>query len=116
MSSMNLVFYEGEIAGVAGATRFYPAPPFDELEVGDPRLAFVLVMGAFALRVRAGISPGPYTDERAAFYARCVLIDDDEFEHLDANRLGDLLLAGHFNVPVEQIEAKRADLQEPVAG
>jgi hypothetical protein len=39
------------------------------------------------------------------------MIDDEEFVMLDANGLGDQLLAGHFGVPVEQIEKKREDVR-----
>ena len=37
------------------------------------------------------------------------LMDDDQFRMLDANELSDDLIAGHFGVPVEQVEAKRRD-------
>ena len=37
-------------------------------------------------------------------------MDDDEFQELDANGFEDRLIAGHFGVPVEQVEEKRHDL------
>jgi hypothetical protein len=40
-----------------------------------------------------------------------VLIDDDEFSMLDANDVDGRLLAGHFDVPVDQVAKKRDDIQ-----
>jgi len=71
----------------------------------------VAYMAAYALRVRDGSAPGPYTHERAERFARLAMIDDDRFQMLDANELPDYLIAGHFAVPVEQVEAKRQDLR-----
>ena len=68
-------------------------------------------MCAYAERVRSGRLPGPYSDGQAEMFARSALIDDDEFRHLVANGYDDLLLAGHFAVPLEQIAAKRRDLE-----
>jgi hypothetical protein len=72
-------------------------------------------MAAFAERVRRGEVSGPYTDARAELYARCALIDDDEFARRDSADVADESLADHFGVPVEQIAAKRADLRHPAA-
>ncbi len=38
-------------------------------------------------------------------------MDDDQFRMIDANELADDLIARHFGVPVEQVEAKRDDLR-----
>ena len=108
---VTLIVYRGEIVASAGARRFYLAPRVAELGADEPLRRFVSMMAAFALRVRDGSSPGPYTDERAERFARLALIDDDEFRMLDANQLEDLVLAGHFDVPVEQVDAKRLDLR-----
>ncbi len=108
--SVTLIMFEGQIAATAGARRFYLAPHVGARGLDDPLAQFVTLMAAFALRVKDGSAPGPYTDERAERFARFALIEDDEFRMLDANQLDDALLAGHFDVPVDQIEFKRQDL------
>jgi hypothetical protein len=108
---MRLVSYGGAVVALAGATRYYLAPQVAARDAGDPLVAFAALMCAYAEGVRSRRLAGPYTDERAEMFARAVLIDDDEFRHLDANGYDDLLLAGHFQVPTEQIPAKRCDLR-----
>lgn len=109
---VTLIVYEGEIVASVGATLVYFVPPIDALESGDPLLRFVSLMAAYALEVRSGSAPGPYSHACAELFARYALIDDDQFEMLDANGISDELLAGHFGVPVEQIERKRQDLSD----
>ncbi len=108
---VTLIVYQGEIVATAGGRRFYLAPQVQAMDSVDPLVGFVSLMAAFALRVRDGSAPGPYTDDRAERFARLALMEDGEFRMLDANRLDDALLAGHFGVPVEQVEAKRRDLE-----
>jgi hypothetical protein len=110
--NMQLVLYEGVVVAVAGATRFHLAPQLAELDDRHPLVMFVAVMCAYAERVRREQLPGPYTEDEAQLFARAALIDDGEFRHLDANGLDDLLLAGHFQVPVDQVGAKRRDLAD----
>src|SRR5215216_3388058 len=102
---VTLITYQGEIVATVGASRCYLSPRIEAMDADDPLAVFVSVMAAYALDVRDGSAPGRYTHERAERFARLVLIDDDEFRMLDANQLEDSLLAGHFEVPVEQIEA-----------
>ena len=108
---VELITYRGEIVATAGAREIYATPRILALGDADPLVMFVSLMGAYALQLREQPDLGPYTDERAERFARCVLIDDDEFRMLDANRLEDRLIAGHFGVPVEQVEEKRLDLE-----
>lgn len=112
LRGVTLITYDGEIVASVGATRVYLAPPIEALENGDPLLRFVSLMAGYALEVRHGSAPGPYTDARAELFTRLALIDDDQFEMLDANGISDELLAGHFGVPVEQVERKRQDLSD----
>jgi hypothetical protein len=91
-----------------GATRCFLAPQIEALPDGDPMLRFVVFMCTYALDIQNGRLPGPYSDERAAFFARSALIDDD-----DLNALADLSddeVAERLQVPVEQVHAKRRDL------
>ena len=115
LQGVTLIVYEGEIVASVGATRVYFVPPIDTLESGDPLLRIVSLMAAYALEVRHGSAPGPYSHAQAEVFARYALIDDDQFEMLDANGMSDELLAGHFGVPVEQIERKRQDLSDASA-
>lgn len=110
-SGVTLVNYRGEIVATVGARRFYLVGAARDLDDEDPRLQFICFMAAYALQLRDEPDLGPYTDERAERFARCVLMDDDEFAMLDANALEDRLVAGHFDVPIEQIEKKRDDLR-----
>jgi hypothetical protein len=110
-SGVTLIVYNGEIVATTGARRAYLTGRAQELDDGDPLVSFVSLMAAYALQLREEPELGPYTHERAERFARCVLIGDEEFRMLDANRLGDSLIAGHFGVPIEQVEKKRDDLR-----
>jgi hypothetical protein len=110
-TDVRLVSYDGEIVATVGARRFYLAGAMRELDDDDARVLFVCFMATYALQLRDEPDLGPYTDERAERFARCLLMDDDEFVMLDANGLGDRLLAGHFGVPFEQVDKKRDDIR-----
>ncbi len=111
LSGVTLISYRGEIVASAGARRLYLAPRIAALDDTHPLVSFVAFMTAYAMKVRDGSAPGPYTDERAERFARLVLMADEEFRMLEANELNDDVIAGHFGVPVEQVAAKRGDLQ-----
>ena len=101
-----LIRFDGDLVASVGHTRAYLMPHIEALPDGDPLLRFVVVMCSYALEVAQGRLPGPYSDERAAFFARTALIDDDEFGAV-AERADDEL-AMHFAVPASQIALKRA--------
>lgn len=105
-----LIHYRGELVAIAGPERFYLAPHVAARPPSDPLRAMAALMCVFAQRVRDGDLLTPYSDGRAERYARSALIDDDEFRRADVRGDGDEALAAQFNVPVEQIEAKRRDL------
>jgi hypothetical protein len=109
---MTIIVYEAKVAAVTGTTRVYLSPHLALLPDDDPLVVFVAVMATYAVRVRRGSAPGPYTDARAALFARLVLMDDATFKELDELEIGDVLVAGHFGVPVEQVAEKRADLHQ----
>ena len=54
------------------------------------------------------VESGPYDEERAAAYARELLMPTDCFTALAA--LPDLYLGSCFGVPAEQVPARRAEL------
>ena len=103
-----LVHYEGQIAATVGATRFYLSAELADLPSGDPHVRFVVLMCTYALEVAQERLPGPYTDDRAALFARSALLDDDEFRRHIARP--DAELAQTFGVPAGQVAAKRIDL------
>ena len=96
------------MVALATRARFYLAPDVSALPAGDPKLRFVAAMCLYSRDVDTGEIPEPYRSEEAEFYARCVLLPDEEFEPY-LNELDDQL-AQRFRVPVEQVAAKRADI------
>ena len=107
---MQLITYDDKPALLAGARTMFLAPHIQALPAGHPVLRFVLMLGVFERDVRAGVLPGPFTQARAELFARCALIDDDEFLARFAAGATDEQLAEHFEVPPEQIRAKHHDL------
>lgn len=105
---MTFVHYNGSIAAIVGASGFHLAPHLEDRAAGDPECCFVVFMAAHAMDVQSGAVPGPYSDERAALFARFALIDDAEFAALSTGAEVDLAI--HFNVPASEIAVKRADL------
>jgi hypothetical protein len=107
---VNLILYNDAIVAVAGATRFHLTPAVEQLDERDPLRVFVSFMAMYALRIREGAEAGPYDNARAERFARLALMDDAEFKTMVDQRLDDRLVAGHFGVPIEQVERKRVDL------
>lgn len=105
---MTFIHYNGQIAAVVGASGFHLAPHLEDRPVGDPECCFVAFMAAYALDIRMGALSGPYSDQRAALFARFALISNDEFcaQAAQPNET----LARRFNVPAAEIAAKRSDL------
>ena len=108
---MTLISYRGRAAAMAGRERFYLAPHIAQRPDGDPIKTFVCFLAAYARDVLTGQLPDEprrYLPHRAERYARECLIPPREFLAL-ADR-SDAELAEHFNVPLEQIAARRAEL------
>jgi hypothetical protein len=68
---------------------------------------WVICQAVFAQEVAAGWRSGPFTAERASRFAREALMPDAEFDRVAGQP--DYLVAGHFDVPVEQVEKKHED-------
>jgi hypothetical protein len=102
------ICYQGELVAVATCRRVFLAPRIAQLPEGDPELRFVAAMCLYSRDVDEGEVPGPYSDEDAELYARCVLIPDDSFEAHASRRDKDV--ASRFGVPVDQVGAKRRDV------
>jgi hypothetical protein len=104
-----VVRYGGVIAAVGTDDYVYFLPPIAALERDHPRRRFVSVVALVARQMVLAPDPEPYDEDLAQFYARILLIPNDEFELL-CDELSDAQLAERFNVPLEQVVAKRRDV------
>jgi hypothetical protein len=107
------IIYRGELVAIATRARVHLAPEVAVLARGDPKLRFVAAMCLYSRDLDTGELAGPYRPEDAELYARCVLLPDDEFELHQHEPDG--WLAARFQVPVEQVRAKRADIGSTAA-
>ena len=106
---MLLIRYQGRVSAVVRPNAVQLLPHIDALEGDHPERRWVFCLSLFALDVLDRRIQGPYTDFRAALFARHALIPDGEFGALQD--CDDAELAEHFNVPLAQILEKRADLE-----
>lgn len=104
---MRAILYRGALVAAATPERVYLRPDIAALEDGHPLLRFIAVMCLYSRDVDTGAVPGPYSNERAELYARCVLIGDDDLAAHRSER--DEQLAQRYGVPLEQVAAKRRD-------
>jgi len=104
-----LIRYGGQVVAVATQHHVLLAPSVSVLEADHPRRRFVAALAMVGREMTSEPGAEPYDDAQAAFYARIVLMPEAEFDLL-AERLSDVELAEHFNVPLEQVVAKRADV------
>jgi hypothetical protein len=108
---MTLITYRGRAVAMAGRDRFYLAPHVGRRPDGDPVKTFVCYLAGYGRDVLTGRlpdEPSRYFPHRAERYARECLIPPGAFIALvDSD---DIELAEHFNVPLEQIAARRAEL------
>lgn len=95
------------VAMTAGGDILF-APHIAVLEDDHPQRRWVAGLATFSFELDAGTIPHPYADERAALYARALLMPFDEF--LPRADQPDHLLAEHFVVPLEQVDQRRRDL------
>lgn len=106
---MRAIRYHERVLALATRRRVFLTPTIERLTAGHPLARMVAVMCLYSRDVDAGEVPGPYTRRAAEFYARCVLVPDEEF--VEVEHASDAALAARFAVPVEQIAAKRRDLE-----
>src|SRR3954451_2787497 len=104
-----LVRYGGEVVAVVTEHHALLAPSIAALEPDHPRRRFVAAVVLVGREMTAEPGAERYDDEQAAFYARILLLPNDEFELL-AGQLTDAELAEYFNVPLDQVRAKRRDV------
>jgi hypothetical protein len=104
-----IVRYGGQVAAVATQHRVLLAPAISTLEADHPRRRFVAALALVGREMTKEPGAEPYSDDQAAFYARMLLMPNDTFEAL-CDDLSDVELAEHFNVPIDQVRAKRDDV------
>lgn len=103
------IVFRGRLAAAASTSRFFLAPHIEALEDDHPDRLFVSVMCFHAREVIIGRAPAPYQDADAELAARRALIHDQDFRV--CWQYDDAELAERYVVPLEQIAAKRDDLQ-----
>jgi hypothetical protein len=104
-----VVRYGGVLAAVATPRAVVLMPAISVLEPDHPRRRFVATVALVARLMTAPPDAEPYDEQLAQFYARIVLMPNQEFEIL-ADALSDVELAEHYNLPLDQVRAKRTDI------
>ncbi len=102
------VYYRRRIVGVLTRDRAWYQPEIEALEPDDPVRRFVATLCLVGREMQRGEGAEPYDERKASYYARAILMPDEDFDLL-ALTLDDPALAEHFRVPVREVEAKRRD-------
>jgi hypothetical protein len=110
MSVCGLITYGDQLVAIAAPKRVLLMPPISALESAHPTRRFVATLALIWRELRCGPAPEPYDAGVAQFYARWILMPNHDFVRL-SKRMDDAQLAEHFNVPTEQIAAKREDFR-----
>jgi hypothetical protein len=108
--AVTVVRYGREIAAIGTEDRVFFTRAISVLERDHPRRRFVAVVALVGRQMAVEPEPEPYDQELAEFYARILVMPNDEFEFL-SDIYTDAELAEHFNVPLEQVIAKREDVR-----
>jgi hypothetical protein len=99
----------GELLAMADDRQVWFTPAIDVLETDHPRWRFSAMLSLVARLMQEGDDAERYDPELAAYYARYILIPGAAFAYyMDVEC--DARLAERFNVPLDQILAKRRDL------
>ena len=101
--------YGGSVVAYIDDDNVFLAPAVQVLERDHPRRRFISMMALIGREMQMEPGAEPYDDRLAEFYTRSALMPDEEFLRLDDGR-PDRELAEHFNVPLEQVDAKRYDV------
>ena len=104
---MQPVRYGGWPVAMATAERFWLVDSIVALPEHDALRVWAGWLCVYASDVLKGELPGPYEQHLAEAFARAVLMPSDEFTARAGQQ--DSRLAAHFNVPVEQVAARRLD-------
>jgi hypothetical protein len=99
----------GDLLALVSDEGAWLSPAIEPLESDHPRRRFAAMLCLVAHLMQTGEDREPYDPEIARYYARYILIPDTLFI-LHSSCESDSRLAERFNVPLEQIAAKRADI------
>jgi hypothetical protein len=109
-SDMQPISYAGEPAAMAGPERFWLVDELQDLNAEDPVRVWVTWLCVYAREILTGQLPGPYNSKLGDRFVRAILMPDDEF--LAAAHKPETEIAAEFNVPIEQVNARAAELAE----
>lgn len=109
-STCGLIIYRGQLVAIAAPRRVLLMPPISAMESDHPHRRFVATLALVWREMRCGAQPEPYDADVAQFYARWILMPNSDFARLSSG-MDDTELAELFNVPVEQVAAKREDIR-----
>ena len=99
----------GDVLALVNDEQVWFSRAIEALEGDHPRRRFAAMLSLVAHLMQTGEDGEPYDPQIARYYARYILIPDTTFIlHSDCE--SDSRLAERFNVPLEQIAAKRADI------
>lgn len=102
------VYYRRRVVGLLTGDRAWYQPEIEALEPDDPLRRFVATLFLVGREMQRGGGAEPYDERKASYYARAILMPDEDFDDL-ALTLDDAALARHFGVPEPEVEAKRLD-------
>lgn len=102
------ITYDTHPVAMAGRHQFWLTQSVELLPDGHPLKRMTVFMCAFARDVLMGEVPGPYSDDRAARFAREVMLPPREFIAMSHEE--DIDLALHFQVPLREVGVRRAEL------
>lgn len=107
---MQPITYVGEPAAMAGRERFWLVDELRDLDPDDPVRVWVTWLCMYAREILTGQLPGPYDPKRGDRFVRAILMPDDEF--LAVAHKPEHEVAAAFNVPIEQVNPRAAELAE----
>ena len=113
MEDMFILRHEDKPAAWIGDRRVSLAPWVLDRDPADALRRWIVCRAFFVLELQEGALTGQYSDARADHFARSALMPDDEFLQLGAR--DDEVIAERFGVPVQQVGAKRMDIEAHVA-
>jgi hypothetical protein len=114
---VELILYRGWPLALVGPDRVHPHPALEALaerDESDPLVRLACALALHAFEIDTGLIEGAFDQARAERYARELLMPAEDFGALIWLR--DVELAELFGVRVEQVWARRLDLDARSAG
>jgi hypothetical protein len=101
--------YGGRVVAYALSDHVLLLRPVAVLELDHPVRRFVSLLALVAREMHTDDLAEPYTAARARLYTRMLLMPEEDFTPAAA-RQADVQLAERFNVPLDEVRARHADL------